>query len=215
MEALSKLAYTLGDTDYVIIFEEGGRSARLIVKFVPPCTLFHLCTVRTTYQFRLLHYRQSLVSQRLSSIFTFGSAKVSPYEAGAPGVTMIYRGYDEAYARSHPVAPENGEVKGKDSRDVIDSLPLGDGVNAPGPSVVQRDRDVPPLSPIAPGPDTPLTLRELPPPEDEYTDLILIVHGIGQGVRHSLSEVHYIDWGFTTLRRTAHSSIRVFQLCKF
>lgn len=113
-------------------------------------------------------------------MFSFGAVRPNPYDAGAPGVTMVYRGHDEALARSHPHPHPNAGTATTES--VPLPMAMGDGVNAPGPAIPES------LSPMKHmrlrtepdqngRPSTPFNESQ-----GEYTDLVLIVHGIGQGV---------------------------------
>jgi len=86
---------------------------------------------------------------------------------------MIYRGYGEALRRSR--APSNDRAK-----DAPISPPSGDGVSAQGPDAAISLAESP-----ASG-ESSITLEgegsRMASDPDECTDLILMVHGIGQGV---------------------------------
>lgn len=129
----------------------------------------------------------NVVSQRLSSVFTFGAVRQNPYEPGSPGVTMVYRGYDEALTRSHPAVSDTDSKAVSGSKQAEGTpLPMGDGITAPGPAIPEGPRRH--LHTNPPGRSASMGRQPSVPygeSEGEYTDLILIVHGIGQGVRDS------------------------------
>lgn len=132
-------------------------------------------------------FDRSALSQRLGSVFGF-RPKASIYSASNPSITTIYRGYDEAHA--HSQRQSGTPLCDKESTQPI---PTGDGINAPEPTV--GDGTVPP-------PGLPRSRSSFKSKnalnvrarlnsmaresefgeDDEVTDLILIVHGIGQGV---------------------------------
>ncbi|KAF8312978.1 hypothetical protein DL93DRAFT_1212391 [Clavulina sp. PMI_390] len=225
VEAQAKLAFPLADTGYLIIFEDDGKAARLITS--------------------------NPASQRFSSMFSFGATRQSPYDAGSPGVVVIYRGYDEVRRRmraaanglmgtkatavpnsvtSSPITPvpptlrTNSQQRGKlpkvkeasydeieeeDEEDDELPLPTGDGIHAPGPDLSSST-----ASWMPPDPNTPFSppgqkgqkgsrtsyfnmtssVASLNADADdggEITDLILLVHGIGQGLA-----AQYETWDF-------------------
>lgn len=134
----------------------------------------------------------SIVSRSLSSVFTFGTVRQSPYDAGAPGVTMVYRGWDEAFSRSRATNSSaiNATSKTNSSKQLGPEgentpLPMGDGITAPGPVIPENPRNhlrtEAPASSIPMGRESSASFAA--DSEGEYTDLILCVHGIGQGVR--------------------------------
>lgn len=90
---------------------------------------------------------------------------------------MIYRGYDEALGRSRPASDDPAK-----SRQI--SPALGNGVGAPGPELSTSL----PGSPMFGGSSMTMERRSsrVTSDRDEYTDLILMVHGIGQGVRYPI-----------------------------
>ncbi|KAL5482713.1 hypothetical protein ACEPAI_9307 [Sanghuangporus weigelae] len=122
-------------------------------------------------------------SRRYFSFFPTSSAKPST-PSFYPGSIMAYRGYEAAVAASSPVnRPRSSSLPSKRKVDIEESGYQSDGVSA---SPVEENREVKFVDNADKRWKNSQRRKSSTPvgnedPEDSVTDLVLIIHGIGQG----------------------------------